>query len=523
MIKVKEKYFILFALTCAGMSAAGRTLYVSPAGTNDYAGYYPDWLGAATMISAAVTRADTSGDLIWVTNATYRITTNINVTSNITIRSWNNGNLDRTNTIVDGQRSNRCFYINNSGAVIAGFTITNGSSSCGGGVYIDTSGGTVSNCVITDNRIGSSTDWLGGGGVYMKSNAAVVRDCVIQRNIRSDATYYGGGGGVFLRDGGLLKDCEIIGNSNGTLIGTVGGGLWVYNGGTVDHCLITNNITSGEGGGVYLYNGVILMTNCTVAGNTAAYSCAGVSMVANAVAVVTDCVISNNTQTGTGDNKPGGLAVGTYGLVRKCQIVNNRSAGGVQSGGIYCSGSATVTACIVQGNYPDGVSGAQAGSNWRLVNCLIRDNTNNGVAIKGGTPIIVNCTIVNNARGIYDVGNWDAYPTTCQVVNTIVYLNTITNYAITYAYNKWLFTNSCTTPLPAEGSGNFTNAPLFANTNVGNYRLDVSSPCINAGVNEAWMGTAVDLDARRRIDRFSGRVDIGCYEFLHQGTLFSFH
>jgi len=35
------------------------------------------------------------------------------------------------------------------------------------------------------------------------------------------------------------------------------------------------------------------------------------------------------------------------------------------------------------------------------------------------------------------------------------------------------------------------------------------------------MTGAVDLDGHSRIDRFSGVVDMGCYEYLPQGFMFS--
>jgi hypothetical protein len=53
----------------------------------------------------------------------------------------------------------------------------------------------------------------------------------------------------------------------------------------------------------------------------------------------------------------------------------------------------------------------------------------------------------------------------------------------------------------------------------GNYRLRSTSPCLNTGLNQAWMNTAVDLDGRHRIDPLWDRVDMGCCEFTLSGTL----
>jgi hypothetical protein len=80
--------------------------------------------------------------------------------------------------------------------------------------------------------------------------------------------------------------------------------------------------------------------------------------------------------------------------------------------------------------------------------------------------------------------------------------------------NSW-FTNSCTFPTQTTWTAsdkNITNNPLFVNTNAGNYRLSQISPCINAGLNQSWMDSALDLDGGHyRLDPYSRRVDMGCY------------
>ena len=38
-----------------------------------------------------------------------------------------------------------------------------------------------------------------------------------------------------------------------------------------------------------------------------------------------------------------------------------------------------------------------------------------------------------------------------------------------------------------------------------------------------WMTGATDLDGHHRQDVFSGRVDMGAYEFLCQGSIFMTH
>ena len=76
---------------------------------------------------------------------------------------------------------------------------------------------------------------------------------------------------------------------------------------------------------------------------------------------------------------------------------------------------------------------------------------------------------------------------------------------------------------------NTTLNPMFINNGsgygdtyvAGNYHLSANSPCINTGTNQEWMTGAFDLDGRTRI-RY-GTVDIGAYEFIYSGTIFSIH
>ena len=44
---------------------------------------------------------------------------------------------------------------------------------------------------------------------------------------------------------------------------------------------------------------------------------------------------------------------------------------------------------------------------------------------------------------------------------------------------------------------------------------------MNSGLNQPWTdGRALDIANRPRIDRFSGRVDMGCYEYIPKGILY---
>ncbi len=64
--------------------------------------------------------------------------------------------------------------------------------------------------------------------------------------------------------------------------------------------------------------------------------------------------------------------------------------------------------------------------------------------------------------------------------------------------------------------GNLIDEPKLTNPDLADYRLQASSPCINAGSNQAWMELAQDLEGNPRI--IGGIVDMGAYEFVFLGV-----
>ncbi|NCC49951.1 MAG: PKD domain-containing protein [Spartobacteria bacterium] len=123
-----------------------------------------------------------------------------------------------------GASAVRCAYLS-SNAVLEGFTLTEGhtrtdgdyaTEMSGGGVWC-ADGGTLKNCVLTDNHAA-----LKGGGAY----------------------------------NGVLNNCRLLGNS-----ANQGGGAYV---GTLNNCLLMNN-SANLGGGAYRAT----MNNCTLTDNAA--------------------------------------------------------------------------------------------------------------------------------------------------------------------------------------------------------------------------------------------------------------
>jgi len=189
-----------------------------------------------------------------------------------------------------------------------------------------------------------------------------------------------------------------------------------------------------------------------------------------------NCVISCNN---AGVNSGGGIRYNNTtpdsSFLYNCLINDNRAAA---YGGIYGDDGATLWNCTIAGNYATNITGGIG-----FVNDI--------------AGLVANCVVYSNIVQNGSCPNWT------NEVNTVV------------------FTNCCTSPtnnLP--GTGNIDNSPQFINSVAGNYRMASGSPCINAGLNQNWMINAVDLDGRRRI-RYD-TVDIGAYEVLFKGAIFSF-
>ncbi|MGA2177433.1 MAG: PKD domain-containing protein [Verrucomicrobiota bacterium] len=187
---------------------------------------YTNWAAAATNIQDAVDAA-AAGDEIVVSNGIYA---SVAVGQPLVLRSVNGPDF----TMINGGGAASCLSLNNE-AVIVGFTLTNGNGwayGYGGGVYCESSGDVLSNCVMTGNSA-----WEGGGAY-----------------------------------GGTLNNCTLTGNSADD-----GGGAADC---TLDNCALTGNSATNSGGGAYSDSSQpCTLNNCTVTGNSAgdgggAYSCA---------------------------------------------------------------------------------------------------------------------------------------------------------------------------------------------------------------------------------------------------------
>ncbi|MGA2242005.1 MAG: choice-of-anchor Q domain-containing protein [Verrucomicrobiota bacterium] len=277
------------------LNSSAAVLYVDLNSTNATPPY-SGWSTAATNIQDAVDAA-VNGDKILVNNGVYRtggqITASdpnrVAVTKPVTIQSV----AGPESTSIDGEGEVRCVYLA-SGAMLAGFTLTNGlANGSGGGVWCEALSSVVSNCVL----VGNTTYGEGGG-----ATGGTLNDCTLTGNY----SYYGGGAqactlnictlrnNVGSTGGGannsILNRCILSGNStyDGEVVGTGGGA----NGSVLNSCTLYANSSSYSGGGV---SGSTL-NNCTITENSALYA-GGAN-----TSALTNCIVYDNDASWAGSN-----------------------------------------------------------------------------------------------------------------------------------------------------------------------------------------------------------------------------
>lgn len=433
---------------------------------------YASWATAARTIQDAIDSASVVGSLVLVSNGIYQtggfavhegMTNRVAVTKPLTVRTVNGPDVTvirgyQVSGTTNGDGAVRCAYLTN-GATLSGFTLT-------GGAVMETGG----------------HEFLSGGGVWCESLDVVVSNCVLTGN---SAVY---GGAAF---SGTLNHCRLIQNTAATTTMypfRSGGGGAVRS--RLNNCTLASN-TALFGGGAYQAT----LNQCTLTGN-AAENGGGASH-----STLNQCTLISNTAT-----NGGGACEGTLG---NCLLVGNvaRFGGGAYGG--YLDNSTLV----------QNVASDAGGGVWAMITVGLTGCGGDGCfpipecgACVGGWAHVNNCIILENAAptgsnhcGFTGIGylGWPGF-------RGVDDLSTLQGGIIDY---------SCTTPLPTNGIGNITNAPLFVDAAVGDFRLQSNSPCINAGRN-AFAPTGPDLDGNSRI--VGGTVDMGAYEFQSPQSMLSY-
>jgi len=291
-------------------------------------------------------------------------------------------------TIDGGQAGSVVTFADGEGpdSVLQGFTITNGSSLTGGGIYCEHSHGTITKNNIAGNL---ATD---GAGIYCTNAAVHIVDNDISGNL---ATH---GGGIFCAD----NDTSLIEQNTITANGPTdfGGGIWCGRGAT---SIITfNTITGNQNSGLWIVDASPEIRSNTIGSNSCFDNGGGIHLEGASIDITSNLIFGNSGFAGGGiyclDASP---------TLTSNTIVKNR--GFISGGGLHLeNASPTITNSILW----DNISG-----------------TGSQIHIVSGSPTVTYCDVL---------GGW-------------------------------------------TGTGNIDADPEFFETQVLDYHLTYTSPCLNAG------------------------------------------
>jgi predicted outer membrane repeat protein len=224
--------------------------------------------------------------------------------------------------------------------VLAGFTITGGDNTRGGGAHCHNGSITISNCIMVGNRA------MNGAGVYSDVADLTCVDCTFKQN----AAQSGNGGGIYIAQAELMViGCTFIQNS----AASEGGGINSEDDKvTLINCTFKQN-TATWGGGMHNSHYGATVSNCMFSSNSAANG-AGICMKelreGDQTQRITNCSFSDNTA----DDYGGAVSVRFDGnlIMSNCILWDNTAFEGPQIS-FELAGTLSAGYCCIQGGHWD--------------------------------------------------------------------------------------------------------------------------------------------------------------------------
>ena len=258
----------------------------------------------------------------------------------------------------------------------------------------------------------------------------------------------------------------------------------------------------------------------------------GAIMMHNTNAVFSHCVFLHNTAD-TGSDGMGGaiyaLNSGPATQITQCLFKDNEAYG--EGGAIKFSGDsgAQIDSCRFINNsvsYGGGALCLYGCVGTRITNSLF--TANHTIYHSGGAALVesysqsiqfVNCTIIGNSADNGDGGAVYIPYSEASFTNSIIKNNPGAYSNNIYLDSGYAEINYCDTPVPSDATGNhnINTDPQFVDANHGDFHLQSSSPCIDAGIDSLTITTAYDdtlTVVNLNPSQYNGSApDMGCYEF----------
>ena len=401
-------------------------------------------------------------------------------------------------------------------------TTNTGLGQYGGGLYV--SGASiiaVTNCLFAGNTGGGTCF---GAGAYCSGTTITLSGNTFTGN--GNASSYEGGGTDCQATTVTLSGNTFIGNTIGSLQGGGGGGGGASCYGTTiilsGNTFINNSVLgldASRGGGAACY-GPTVTSSVTLSGNT----------------FIGNQVSQGRSTVGWASYGGGAYCSGTATLSNNAFTGNSSIFDG---GGAYCTSSVT-NAITISGNTFQQNTAASGGGLYasgptiKLLNNLIVKNVANTNSSQGGgiwvdatvTLNMINNTVTGNTSA--GSGGGVAYLVTgvvelLNVYNNIIWGNLATvsggDVYLSGTGQKKVFNFNDVDSMSGVWDiavNNLDVSPQFFDPVNGDYHIQSTSSCKDAGTNGAPSLPATDLDGGPRIA--NGTVDLGCYEFSTAAT-----
>jgi len=354
-----------------------------------------------------------------------------------------------------------------STASISGFTITNGLSAAGGGIFCTNSSPRIDNNDIIDN-----VAMTAGGGIYCWESGPIIFKNLIANNVADNDWDEGTGGGINC----IYNSTPVINNNviTGNRTRWAGGGIYCGRQTTaiIDNNTVEGNFVGGrmavcEGGGIYGAYSTMVITNNLIRNNFAdatAFSVGGGILID-----ICDCqIIGNTVEFNTVNSSGGGMLVrnSQNALISGNMIKGNNAGWG---GGLACNQNTMIANNVITGNVADSIGGGivcMISNSMKVINNTIYGNSalyGGGIYFWQSGPFVLNCILRADTASMW--GNE---------------IECDENSNPTFSY--------CNIQGGWPGEGNIDIDPLFRDPDIGDYHLmaiecgdPYDSRCIDMG------------------------------------------
>ncbi len=272
-------------LDSRSFSELGTVLYLSPDGSDGNDGL--SWSTALGTLTNAIARGATDGSIVNIAAGTYPLPSTLSLTNAITLRGATGNPADVVLERPASARENyRLFNMRHRGAVLEGLTLQRGCNEAtftnGGGVYIHSEGGTITNCILRSNR--TQGHHGSGSAVYCASSYGIVTHCVVSNN--TTAVYDNNFGGPLFMDYGRIDNCLVTKHTETS--SNYGGMIVLNNGAVAENCTVVANRAKGYAG-ICARSAGVRVRNCVIAANTTTSATAADAVWGGTASCFTNC------------------------------------------------------------------------------------------------------------------------------------------------------------------------------------------------------------------------------------------